>query len=117
METPQTCSACVGVCLAVRSSLLIFVSTERVGVREQEFKHGTLLMFPLFTGSAVDMVGYVVSTGRYHIVLRGLDPVSKLFWTHLAQPYPAKFSFAAGSAMLHAADNMHSLTLRQRFGN
>ena len=50
----------LGVCLAVRSSLLIFVSTERVGVREQGFKHGTLLMFPLFTGSAVDMVGYVV---------------------------------------------------------
>ena len=41
------------------------------------------------------------------LFLRGMIPVSKLLWTHLAQPYHPKFALAAGNAMLHAADDMY----------
>ena len=41
---------------------------------------------PSFHRQCIGHGGICCSTGKYHIVLRGLDPVSRLFWTHLAQP-------------------------------
>ena len=46
--------------------------------------------------------GVCKRTGCRHIVLAGVDPVSKCFWTHLAEPYPRALA-AALARMLHDA--------------
>lgn len=56
-------------------------------------------------------------THKHHIILSGSDPVSKQLWTHLAQPYPARFSHAAASAMIDSAVAREDYVFRCRFGN
>ena len=40
--------------------------------------------------------------GCHHLVLAGVEPVSKMFWTHIAEAYPRSLS-AALAKMLHEA--------------
>ena len=61
--------------------------------------------------------GICSATSKPHIVLTGQDPVTKQLWTHLAQPYPVKFSFAGATALQKAAENMTQFQLRTYFGN
>ena len=56
-------------------------------------------------------------THKHHIILSGSDPVSKQLWTHLAQPYPARFSHAVASAMIDSAVAREDYVFRCRFGN
>ncbi len=60
--------------------------------------------------------GRCSKSGKFHIVLSGSDPVSKQLWTHLAQPYPAKFAEAAAAAMIDASNVIEDYSFRLRFG-
>ena len=46
--------------------------------------------------------GVCMRTGRRHQVLAGVDPVSKLFWTHVAEAYPRGLARSLAK-MLHDA--------------
>lgn len=61
--------------------------------------------------------GICSAAGKPHIVLKGQDPVSKQLWTHLAQPYPTKFSFASARALQQATENMTHFHMKSYFGN
>lgn len=60
--------------------------------------------------------GICCASGKYHIILKGQDPVSRQLWTHLAQPYPLKFAQAAARALITSFEQMHNFQLSKRFG-
>ena len=45
-------------------------------------------------------------SGKFHVVLKGADPISKQLWTHIAQPYPMRFAACAAKLMIDSADNI-----------
>ena len=56
------------------------------------------------------------ATGKFHIVLKGQDRISKQLWTHLAQPYPPKFAATCAKLLKHSADQLHTFFLGKHFG-
>lgn len=61
--------------------------------------------------------GWCPRNNRYHIVLKGQDPITKQLWTHLAQPYPTNFARAGANLLIQSSLNLSDFFLRQRFGN
>ena len=61
--------------------------------------------------------GWCPLNQRFHIALKGQDPVSKQLWTHLAQPYPTRFAAAGAKLLIDSSYHVHNFVLRQRFGN
>ena len=54
---------------------------------------------------------------KYHIILKGQDPVTKQLWTHIAQHYPWRFAVEGAKLLVDSADHMHNFNLRKFFGN
>ena len=43
-----------------------------------------------------------------HIILSGVDPVSRVLWTHLAEPYPRRFAFVCARWIAASAEVVKS---------
>ena len=61
---------------------------------------------PFFSKTCRGRGGLCSMTGKYHIVLKGSDPVSKQLWTHIAQPYPTRLCRAAAKWMVDSSETL-----------
>ena len=57
------------------------------------------------------------ATGKPHIVLSGVDPISKKFWTALAQEYHPQFASDIAKLLLSSIDTKMMRKLALGFGN
>lgn len=60
--------------------------------------------------------GVCCRTGKHHITLKGQDPISGQLWTHLAQPYPARFCVVAADVLSRSGDAIEDLSYKRLFG-
>ncbi len=73
--------------------------------------------FPSLQHTCAGRGGKCSASHKYHIILKGQDPVTKQLWTHLAQPYPWRFAVEGAKLLVESADHMHNFKLRKYFGN
>jgi hypothetical protein len=60
--------------------------------------------------------GWCSARNRQHIVLSGVDPVSKQLWTHIAQPYPKLFAAKVAEHLILSSELCKDSRLHQLFG-